>query len=41
MCCFSDLLLLKEYIKIVSNVKGLDPKAAGMLIPTLTPGCAE
>lgn len=29
MHCFSDLLLFKEYIQIISDVKGPDPEPAG------------
>lgn len=41
MHCFSDLLLLKEYIKIISNEKGSDPEPAAMPVSTVAPECVE
>lgn len=41
MCCLSDLLLLKEYTKVISNEKASDPEPAAMLVSTVAPDCAE
>lgn len=41
MSCVSDLLLFKEYVKIISNMKGSDPEAAGVPVSVVAPEHAE